>query len=158
MMRLTTRALTIAVAAVALYRFAWLPWHANLVLAEVESRSRAALASGYPVRTAVFARRNLAELQEVAPATRDDANYYMLYAANAAFLNELDLAAQTYTSALENADHRPEIYYERGLIYMRQGKVEAAVADLTHAARFNPMVVYDLTGDLQARVAAAVKQ
>lgn len=152
--RVACRVVAIAFVAFALHRLAWMPWEANHVLSLVEARSRVAIDSGDPVTTAVIARGNIDQLRRISKATRDDANYYMLYAANAKLLGDLDLSERMYTAALDNADHRPEIYYERGLVYLQKGQVDAAVADLAHAAKFNPSVVYTLSGDLQQRVMA----
>ncbi len=153
--RIVFRAIVLVFAIVALHRLVWLPWSANRILSEVEARSMVALNSGDTVRTALIARQNIEQLHRIAPATREDANYYMLYAANARFLGDQELAADLYTTALQRVDHRPEIYYERGLVYLQMGKVDRAVADLARAARFNPMVVGDLSGELQDRVKKA---
>ena len=93
-------------AALALYRYSWLPYRANHVLFEVERRSEAAeradLLKGMPV-----ARANIVKLESVAAACRTDINYHLLYAANARLLRRPDLARQHYDAAL-TIDRRPE--------------------------------------------------
>ncbi len=153
--RYLIRVAATVLAAAGLYRFAWLPWTANVVLSAVEARSRLALKGDDPAAVAIIARNNIDALRRIAPAVSDDANYYMLYAANARFLNDLDVAAAEYTAALDHADRRPEIYYERGLVYLAMGRTDAAVADLAHAAQFDPNLVLSLSGELQDRVVLA---
>jgi hypothetical protein len=53
-------------------------------------------------------------------------------------------------------DDRPEIYVNRGLVRLHLGQTDLAVSDLATAARFDPSVLYQLEGELRARVAAAV--
>src|SRR5947209_3934059 len=96
--RLTCRALALLFVACAAHRYVEMPWQANHILSEVEARSKMAMATGDTAAAAVLARRNLEQLDRVAPATRDDANYYMLYAANERFINNLDGSARMYTA------------------------------------------------------------
>src|SRR4051794_38381197 len=101
--RIVIRMIAIGVAVFATYRFALLPWRADHILAAVEKRTH--LASDAMGTTAVLvARRNLELLDSIAPASRTDANYYMLYAFNQRMLGNPAAAVTTYTEALRYAD------------------------------------------------------
>jgi tetratricopeptide (TPR) repeat protein len=150
------RVLAIGVACLALYRLTWLPYHANHVLFEID-RSTEAAQNGGAYRAAPAARDNLARLQTVAAVARTDIVYHMLYAANARVLQRWDDALLHYDAALA-IDHRPEIYFQRGLTRVESGNVDAAIPDLTTAVRFRPSLVDELEGQLRERVGAAAAQ
>jgi tetratricopeptide (TPR) repeat protein len=145
------RGAALALAVVALDRLVYQPWRAQEILLAVGERSKVAVNANRET-AAILARGNIERLRSVAPATRTDANYYMLFAANARMLGEDNVAVQQYTAALTYADHRPEIFLQRGLTLLDLGRVDAAAADLTHAARFNPMVLEQIDGELRERV------
>jgi tetratricopeptide (TPR) repeat protein len=150
--RLAIRIAAVVLAILGFNRFVRLPSRAAHVIVAVEARSQRAIDAGD--RGVVMARQNVELLRQIEPVSRGDANFYMLYAVNARILNDSELAVKEYTAALQNADRRPEIYFERGMTLLGMGRVDAAAADLTHAARFNPWIVYDLSGELQDRVKA----
>lgn len=147
--RWTVRAAAVVVAALALYRYAWLPYRANHVLFDVERRT--ALAETQPYTGLTIARDNLVRLESVASGCRTDVNYHMLYAANDRLLRRWDDAERHYNLAL-TIDHRPEIYFWRGMTKLGRGDVDAAVADLVIAARFNESTTDELEGHLRDRV------
>jgi len=152
-MRSLIRAAAVIAAAVAFYVVVVLPYRGNLVLRAVAERSELARATS-PDRAAVAARDNLVALERVAGSRRLDPTWYMLYAANCELLDRGPQAVDAYTRALR-IDDRPELYVNRAMIRLRLGQTDAAVADLTLAARFNPGVLDEIDGDLRARVAAA---
>lgn len=125
----------------------------DMVLGDVYQRSVMS-ESRDPQQAAAPARRNLADLDRVARSCRLDPTWYLLYAANCETLERWREASDAYTRALR-IDDRPEIYFERGLVMLRLGQMDAAVADLATAARFNPNVLNGIDGELRARVAAA---
>ena len=134
--RWPVRVVAIGVACLALYRLTWLPYHANHVLFEID-QSTAVAQNGGAYRAAPAARDNLARLQTVAAVAGTDIVYHMLYAANARLLQRWDDALQHYDAALA-IDHRPEIYFERGMMLVERGNVDAALPDLVKAVRFRP--------------------
>ena len=149
--RIVVRAIAVLLAAAAIYRWVVLPWEANHVIYQVAVRSEKALDRGGDVAI-ITARENIDRLKQIAPVSRTDANFYLLFAGNARMVRNGELAVEQYSAALANADHRPEIYYERGLTYLAMGNLDAAAADLIHAAKFNPFIVETLEGELLERV------
>jgi tetratricopeptide (TPR) repeat protein len=155
LVRAFCRIVAIVAAALALYRYAWLPAHANHVIQAVMTRTRAALEMGHG-RAVMVARENIELLRPVADAAPLSVDYHMVYAANARILGRNDDAVEHYTGALA-ADHRPEIYFERGLTYLDEGKLDAATADIALAARFNPGYSEDVDAGMQERITALNK-
>jgi len=151
--RWSIRVIAIALACLALYRLTWLPYHANHVLFEIDQRTAAAQ-SGGAYRAVPAARDNLARLQTVAAVARTDIVYHLLYAANARLLQRWNDALLHYDAALA-IDHRPEIYFERGMMMVERGNVDAALPDLVKAVRFRPTYLEELEGNLAERVRAA---
>ena len=130
------------------------PYRGNLILREVAARSLHA--QSLDDRHAIdIAHTNLHDLDEVASGRRLDPAWYLLYGTNCEILGRWDEAAATYTTALR-IDDRPEIYVNRGLVRLHLGQTDLAVSDLATAARFDPNVIYQLEGELRARVTAAV--
>jgi tetratricopeptide (TPR) repeat protein len=152
--RWTIRVLAIGLACLALYRLIWLPYHANHLLFEVDQRTAAAQ-NGDALHAAPAARDNLARLQTVAAVARTDIVYHMLYAANARLLQRWDDALLHYDAALA-IDHRPEIYFERGMLLVERGNADAALPDLVKATRFRPTYLDEIEGSLADRVRAAL--
>jgi len=129
------------------------PYRANLALASIEQRTRRAQALERAA-AARLARANLEDLSRIATPQRLNPDWYMLDAANCEIIGRLADAAESYSRALR-IDQRPEIYVNRANVFLQLGRVDAAVADLATAARFNPFVLYDLDGDIRRRVTAA---
>lgn len=152
-MRSLLRGVAIAFAAVALYFVCLLPYRANLMLAAITERTINE-ENVDTVAAAPVARANLQDLAEIRTAERLNPTWYLLYGKNCEILGRNTEAAEVYSRALE-IDQRPEIYVDRGMILLQLGRVDDAVRDLATAARFNPSVVYDLSGELRERVAAA---
>jgi tetratricopeptide (TPR) repeat protein len=152
-MRSAARAAAVIVAVLLLYRLVWLPWRAQHVLTAVSVRTEAVVRE--PQLKAQIGRDNLERLQDVAPVLTTDPDFYLAYAANARLADDLPLAIAQYTAALQRADRRPEIYFERGMTYLAMGNIDAATADLARAARFNPGLLDQISGELRVRVARA---
>lgn len=152
-MRSVIRGVAIVFAAVAGYFLCVVPYRANLTLATIMQRTMNAL-NVDAIAAAPVARTNLHDLAEIRTPERLNPDWYLLYGANCEILGQKSEAAGVYSRALE-IDQRPEIYVHRGMIMLQLGKMDAAVNDLATAARFNPYVVFDLSGDLRERVAAA---
>jgi tetratricopeptide (TPR) repeat protein len=147
------RIAAVAAAAIGIYALCVVPYRANLMLTVVDQRSTLA-DSANPSRAAELAHENLRDLDVARNGVRLDPNWYLLYGANCETLGRWDEAADVYTRALR-IDQRPELYVNRGLVMLHLGRLDAAEADLTRAARFNPNVLNELGGDLRTRVAAA---
>ena len=147
------RAVAVVAAGIAIYFLCVLPYRANVEMRELTKRSMLAQ-SVDEHRAVIVARSNLADLDRIARARRLDAAWYMLYGSNLEILDRLPEAADVYTAALR-IDDRPELYVNRAMVYVHLGRMDAAVADLAKAARFNPQALYELDGDLRKRVAAA---
>jgi tetratricopeptide (TPR) repeat protein len=142
-------------AAFAFYRYSWLPEHVNHMLKTLETRTQTAMDA--PGDRAIFAARdNIAALQTITDACRLSIDYHLIYAVNARILGRNDEAVAHYTEAL-TIDHRPEIYFERGVTYLDERKLDAATADIALAARFNPNFLESIDAGMQARVAAVNK-
>ena len=151
--RSVIRLAALAGAAVAIWYLVVLPYRANHDIDAIERRTLGAQTLD-AVAAAPRARSNLSDLAHIELTERLNPSWYLLYGANCELLGEQAEAAAIYSRALQ-IDQRPEIYFRRGLVMLELGSVDAAVADLTTAARFNPNLVYELDGDLRSRVAAA---
>jgi tetratricopeptide (TPR) repeat protein len=150
--RAVCRLVASVAAAFAFYRYSWMPEHANHVLKTVQARTVTALAT--PGDRAIFtARDNIAILQTVTNACRLSVDYHLLYAVNDRILGLSDDAIAHYTAALA-ADHRPEIYFERGVTYLEEGKLDPATSDIALAVRFNDLYLESVDAGMQARVRA----
>ena len=154
-MRNVIRGVAVLFAAVAGYFLCVEPYRANLTLATITQRMMNA-PEGDPFTAAPAARQNLQDLAAIRRPERLNPNWYLLYGANCEILGRKNEAAEVYSRALQ-IDQRPEIYVHRGMIMLQLGRMDAAVNDLATAARFNPYVLYDLSGDLRERVAAAAR-
>jgi len=143
--------LTIA-AGLALHHLCAIPFRDNRIMRGVEERI-ALIDTLDSYRAASLARLNLADLDRVATSRRLDPAWYMYYGANCEILGRWQDAAGAYTNALA-IDQRPEIYFSRGLVLLRLGRMDEATADLVHAVRFNPYLVERISGGLRARVSA----
>src|SRR4051812_46185746 len=153
--RAVCRLAATAAAAFAFYRYSYMPEHANHVLKTVQTRTQTALQT--PGDRAIFtARDNIAFLQTVTNACQLSIDYHLLYAVNDHILGRNEDSIEHYTAALA-ADHRPEIYFDRGLTYLEEGKLDEATSDIALAVRFNPTFVEYIDGGMQARVAAVNK-
>jgi tetratricopeptide (TPR) repeat protein len=153
--RTVCRLAAIGAAAVAFYRYSWMPEHADHVLKAVQTRTQIALDT--PGDRAIFAARdNIARLQTITNACQLSIDYHLIYAVNDRILGRNDDAIGHYTAALA-ADHRPEIYFDRGITYLEEGKLDPATADIALAARFNPQYLENVDAGMQARVAAVNK-
>jgi tetratricopeptide (TPR) repeat protein len=155
LLRTVCRLAAIAAAALAAYRFAWLPEHADHVVKSVTLRTQAALQMNGE-RAKDIARENLDLLQPVANVCRLSVDYHLVSAVNARILGLNDDAIEHYTAALK-ADHRPEIYFDRGVTYLEQGKLDAATPDIALAARFDAAYLQEVDAGMQERVAALNK-
>jgi tetratricopeptide (TPR) repeat protein len=153
--RAVCRLAAMAAAAFAFYRYSWMPAHANHVLKAVQTRTQTALTA--PGDRAIFAARdNIAFLRTITNACRLSVDYHLLYAANDRILGNNDEAIEHYTAALA-ADHRPEIYLDRGITYLEEGKLDPATADIALAARFNALYLDYIDAGMRARVEAVNK-
>lgn len=150
--RILCRLVAAIAAAMALYYEAWLPEHADHVLAFVTERTKAALQM--TTNQATFtARDNLERLQPIGRTSQLSVAYHLVYAVNLRILGRNDEAIEHYTAALA-ADHRPEIYFDRGSTYLEQKRLDAATADIALATRFNPYYLDSLDPVMRERVAA----
>ena len=153
--RAVCRLAATAAAAFAFYRYSWMPEHANHVMKFVQTRTGTALDTGGD-RAIFAARDNIAFLQTVTKACQLSVDYHLLYAVNERILGRNDDAIEHYTAALA-ADHRPEIYLDRGITYLEEGKLDPATADIALAVRFNPRYIENVDAGMQERVAAVNK-
>lgn len=149
--RAACRLVATAAAAAASYRYAWLPEHADHVLKSMTGRTQAALQMSGD-RAVFVARDNIDRLQPIASTCQLSVAYHLVYAANARILGRNDDAIEHYNAALA-ADHRPEIYFDRGMTYLEEGKLDAATADLALATRFNPNYLAAVDLAMRERIA-----
>ena len=133
------------------------PYAANLVLHRVDRRTHAALDAGDPQRGAILARTNLNELRSIASTCRYDVTYHFLFAANARFLNQSAEELAHYDAAMA-VDHRPEIYFERGLTLLEMGRKAEAIPNLVTAARFDPGSLDNLDPQVREEVATKLER
>lgn len=153
--RFAVRSIAVGAAALAIWYYVILPWRADHVLYTVQQRTEA-IEGLDGERSVVTARNNIQMLHRIERACRTNASFYMLYAFNLRILHDPDGAIEQYTNALLYADHRPEIYFARGTTWVEKKEIDRAADDLIRAARFNPFMIGDISGELRDRVARAV--
>jgi tetratricopeptide (TPR) repeat protein len=153
--RALCRLAAIAAATFAVYYYAWMPEHADHILKSLTVRTQAALQMESD-RAALVARDNLARLQTIEGACQLSVDYHLISAVNDRILGRDDEAIEHYTAALA-ADHRPEIYFDRGTTYLKEGNLDAATADIALAVRFNPVFLDDVDAGMHERIAALNK-
>jgi len=153
--RAVCRIAATAVAAFALYHYVWMPEHADHVLKSLQVSTQTALDTGGD-RAIFAARDNIARLQTITNACQLSVDYHLIYAVNDRIVGQNDEAIEHYTEALA-ADHRPEIYFDRGVTYLEQGKLEPATADIALAARFNPDIIDSVDFGMRDRIVAVNK-
>jgi tetratricopeptide (TPR) repeat protein len=147
------RVAAVVVAAFAINRLCVRPYRGAAVETEVQQRSAVAEAADRQ-RAVILVRDNLHDLDRIAGDRRLAPSWYMLYGGNLELVDRWREATDVYTRALA-IDHRPEIYFSRGLGHLRLGQLDAAIADMATAARFNPLLLEGIDGELRARVASA---
>lgn len=150
--RALCRLAAVAAAALAVHYYAWMPEHADHILKSLTLRTQAALQVDGD-RAVFIARDNLARLQPIEGAGKLSVDYHLICAVNDRILGRNGEAIEHYTAALA-ADHRPEIYFDRGVTYLKEGNLDAATADIALAVRFNPVFLEDVDAGMQERVAA----
>jgi tetratricopeptide (TPR) repeat protein len=142
-------AATIAVAFIfvyALYTYAYLPLHCNIVEMQVETRTVNAYRAPGSIRSEIVARNNLEDLRACSAAQPTNVNDAMLTAANFDVLGRNDLAVQQYQKALLY-DRRPEIYLNLGLDLLQMGRGAEAQRALVTASLFNPELIDEIPYD-----------
>jgi tetratricopeptide (TPR) repeat protein len=153
--RALSRLIASAAAVAAFYQYSWMPAHANHLLKTLQTRTQNAMTMGGD-RAIFAARDNIALLQTITNACQLSIDYHLIYAANERILGRNDEAIEHYTAALDS-DHRPEIYFDRGMTYLDERKLEPATADLAVAARFNPWYLESVDFGMQSRVKAVLQ-
>ena len=143
------------VAALALYRFAWLPVQCNYVEGRLRGATEAILDEP-PMRQHIRARTNLAEIERLPLYCRRGAETQMVIAANYRILGRYPDAIAAYIAALD-VEKRPEIYLQLGLTQIQDGRTDEAIRNLATAVRFHPPIVGDIPESLHALVNAEVK-
>src|ERR1043165_5440962 len=120
------RVAAVVAAAFAIDRLCVRPYRGAAVETEVQQRSTIAEAVDHQ-RAVILVRENLHDLNRVAPDRRLAPSWYMLYGGNLELVDRWREATDVYTRALA-IDHRPEIYFNRGLGLLRLGQLDAAIA------------------------------
>lgn len=144
-MRLIRIALALMIACgafVASYRFAYLPWRADVERKRLE-RITLALWERQSRFGQVRARENVADARRYLDRGVHNTGLYMITAANYRLLDDYDQAVAMYREALQY-DRRPELYYNVGLMELGRGRKEEAREALIYAALFNPYYILDI--------------
>ena len=129
----------------------------NRALRAVELRMRPVMNGGVPRHETVrIARANIHMLDSVASGCPRDFELYLLRGLNKRVVRQYDGAIADLTAALRIAD-RPEIYFNRGLIYLETGNPAQAVADLRIAVEFSPKLIYRVDGELRNQILASIE-
>lgn len=155
--RLVLRVAVLPLAALAIYQFVWLPEHVNQLLPVVDARAAEAEPADPTVRAAI-ARSNLDVLNSIAGPARTNVDYYIQRATNAELANDLEGAIAEYTAALAHADRRPELYTSRARLEIKAGHREAAIADMTQAARFRPRIIDFVRPEVRTEIQRRLRQ
>jgi tetratricopeptide (TPR) repeat protein len=150
------RLAAIAAAALAIERFSIAPYHCTHIIPLVEQRTHVALERADEYRSKEIARTNLELLDLARRGCHNEVDLYLLLAFNKHILGHTDAALADLNAALQ-IDNRPELYFDRGMMLVDQGKIDDAVRELATAIEFNPTLVSGLDGELLNRVNAEVK-
>lgn len=156
-LQIFVRLVAILAAAIGIQYLCVAPYAGNRTLHRVDQRTHAAVIDPNDQRAAIFARASIGQLMRIAHVRKDEVTYDLLFAANDRILNRPDDALAHYDAALL-ADHRPEIYFERGLVLMGLGRKRDAIASLVTALRFDPNLVDSLDSPIREEVAAELQR
>lgn len=126
-----------ALCAWALVRWVYTPYRCQREIAEIGNSTKLADQMASESRAAPLAQQNLRRARELEKSCRTCVTLYPVIAANEQILGRDDDAIETYRRALTIA-RRPELHFAIGMILMRQGRVDDAVAEFTHLAQFSP--------------------
>jgi tetratricopeptide (TPR) repeat protein len=151
---IASRAAAVLLFAGAVYRLCVLPVRASHVLRVVDARTHFALERSSDEKAMKLAEGNLERLHEVAPGCALDVDYFLLSAINHGIVHRPQEALQDLDRG-QRVEDRPEIYFNRGMILFEAGQIDAAVNSFAIAARFNPLLLDNLQGELRTRVATA---
>lgn len=147
------RIASIALAVLGIYWICWMPAKANRLLLLIDDDT-ARIEPLPDDERAAGARDHISRLEEVEPVCRRNIDYLLILAANERMAGEPERAIETYTKAL-SVDHRPEIYYWRGMTKLQIGRAEEAIRDFTITVSFNPRAIRRIPYTLRDRVLAA---
>jgi hypothetical protein len=143
--RAATLTLVSVCAALISYRWAFLPFRANVEKREIQELTRPLLASSSPrLSIAPVARRNAERALYWGERVPEDAGLHTLASANLILLNRHSEAAQVAERALRY-DQRPEIYFNLGLARLASGDRPAALAAFQSAVRFIPSLLSEIS-------------
>lgn len=131
----------------------YVPYQCNRMVLDI-SHSLEAMPTLREMEQLRIARRNIDLLHSTGTACSCDVNLHLLLAGNDRVLHDYDAARAEYTAALR-VDERPEIYAERGMSELERGRVDAAIADLAAASRFNTSFAGSVDEGLRQRILAA---
>jgi tetratricopeptide (TPR) repeat protein len=139
----TVAALIVAVAAAAaVYRFAYLPWRADVERKRLEAITLA-LWDRSPAFVRGPAQENVARARNYLDRGVHNTGLYMAAAANYRLLDDLEQAAEMYRTAL-HYDQRPELYFNLGVVELGRGQIDAGKQALIRAALFNPYLIPEI--------------
>ena len=156
MMRLLVRALAVFAGAVLIHRLVWLPNRCNQTLRAVEATTRSVLL-GSQQAAAPVVRDNIQRLESVAVGCPHDFDRYLLLGINKRLIGRLDEAIDDLTRSLQTAD-RPEIYFDRGLLYLESGKFDAALCDFSIVGEFVPLYLEQLDVELRRMTEQVIRE
>ena len=142
-------------AALALYWLCWMPAKANALLLSIDDESARIETLPGDERVA-GARDHVSRLAEVEPFCRRNIDYLLILAANERMADEPELAIETYTKAL-SVDHRPEIYYRRGMAKYELGMTDEAIRDFAITVSFSRRAIRRVPERVRERVLAAIR-
>jgi tetratricopeptide (TPR) repeat protein len=144
------RAIAIAAAAFVAYRVCVIPYRCNHAVLEGRLRLERVSSS----RSDTLARTEAAIVEQMLrryATTCNSVNVQLLLASAARLQGHVDDALERYGDAL-TVEPRPEIYFDRGMAKLDAGQVADAERDLVVAAKFNPVFLEEISGELRNRV------
>lgn len=150
--RLCIRIFAVASGLLLVYWFVVWPARCNQAMRTAGLNTRTVTENFVTVRAISTTRENIRLLESV-PCC-DSFERHLLLALNKRQLGRFEEAIVDLTHALQTAQ-RPEIYFNRGLLYLETGRVADAIPDLVLATEFAPHLLYHLDYEVRARVEAA---
>lgn len=140
--KLAAAAVTL-VAALAFYRWCYLPWRCNLADARLLRQTTFAMDAAPAPRAMALARSTWAAAVRLLDGCPCSINLYMIAAANDQLLGQDEHAVEMYSRAL-HYDRRPELFLQLGLAEWRLGRRDQARQHLTAATAFNPELLLEV--------------
>lgn len=141
--RLILVAVVAAVAAYGIWRTVWLPYECNIEQNVIRTTITEANRRGEAFESAMTMRQHIATVTHCLELDPTNVELWMEKAALARLVDDDETAVSAYRSALQ-FDHRPEIYWNIGVVEFNEKHRPEAIEAWAHACILNASFLWDL--------------